>query len=247
MANAIRALAMDAVEQAKCGPSGSADGRGRRRDGAVYALSEIRSGRSRLARPRPLRALGRPRLDAHLRAPSSARLREDDHRRAQALSPVRLADARASRIRTHSGHRDHHRPARPGHRQRGGNGDCRTPPCGCVRRRHCRSHHLCARLRRRPDGRHQPGGHRTRRAPEAEKAHCAVRRQRHLDRWPAGAHRQCRSGQTLRGGRLVGDTHRRPRPGGDRRRDRSGQEVRPAVADRLPHYHRLRRTDQGRQ
>ena len=36
-----------------------------------------------------------------------------------------------------------------------------------VRARGRRSSHLCARLRRRPDGRHQPGGHRARRPPEA--------------------------------------------------------------------------------
>ena len=40
--------------------------------------------------------------------------------------------------------------------------------------------------------------------------------------------------------------HRRPRSGGDRRRDRSGEKIRPAVADRLPHHDRLRRADQGR-
>ena len=49
-------------------PSRPADGRGRYRDRAVHPLPQIRSGRSGLARPRPLRALGRPRLDAALRA-----------------------------------------------------------------------------------------------------------------------------------------------------------------------------------
>ena len=41
--------------------------------------------------------------------------------------------------------------------------------------------------------------------------------------------------------------HRRPRSGSHRDGDRSRQEVRPALADRLPHRHRLRRADQGRQ
>ena len=55
-----------------------------------------------------------------------------------------------------------------------------------------------------------------------------------------------RSGEALRVRRLGGDAHRRPRSGGDRRRDRSGEKIRPAVADRLPHHHRLRRAEQGR-
>ena len=74
----------------------------------------------------------------------------------------------------------------------------------------------------------------------------AVRRQRHLDRRPARACRFRRSGAALRGRRLGGDAHRRPRSGGDRRGARSGKEIRPAVVDRLPHHHRLRRADQGR-
>ncbi len=60
--------------------------------------------------------------------------------------------------------------------------------------------------------------------PEAEEAHRAVRRQRHLDRRPAYARRLRRPGEALRGRRLGGHAHRRPRSGGDRRRDRSGQE-----------------------
>ena len=55
-------------------PSRHADGHGRRRDRALQPLPEDRPGRPRLARPRPLRALGRPRLDAALRRASPARL-----------------------------------------------------------------------------------------------------------------------------------------------------------------------------
>ena len=64
---------------------------------------------------------------------------------------------------------------------------------------------------------------------QARQAHRAVRRQRHLDRRAAGARRLRRSGETLRGGRLGGDAHRRPRSRGDRprrslrRRNRSGR------------------------
>ena len=46
--------------------------------------------------------------------------------------------------------------------------------------------------------------------------------------------------------RLGGDADRRPRSRGDRRGDRGGAKSRPAVADRLPHHHRLRRAEQGR-
>ena len=193
-----------------CGRAGEvrasrpADGRGRHRDRAVHALSEIRSGRSRLARPRPLRAVGRPRLDADLRAAASPRLRADDDRGTAALPPAGLDHARPSGEFRHARPRDHHRAARPGARQRGRHGDRRTASRGGVRR-HRRSPHLRARLRRRPDGRHQPGGDRARRASQAQPADRAVRRQRHLDRRPAVARRLGRPGEALRGGRLGRD------------------------------------------
>ena len=111
-------------------PSRPADGRGRYRDRAVHAVPQARSGRSEMAGPRPLRALGRPRLDADLRAALSARLRGDDDRRDQALPPARLAHARASGELHHARRRDHHRPARPGPRQRGRHGDRRAASRG---------------------------------------------------------------------------------------------------------------------
>ena len=116
-------------------PSRPADGRGRHRDRAVHAVPEIRSGRSGLARPRPLRALGRPRLDAALRAAPSARLRGDDDRGDQALPPARLDHARPSGEFRHARRRDHDRAARPGARQRGRHGDRRAASRRRVRRR----------------------------------------------------------------------------------------------------------------
>ena len=113
---------------------------------------------------------------------------------------------------------------------------------------HRRSPHLCARLRRRPDGRHQPGGDRACRAPQAQQADRAVRRQRHLDRRPAVARRLGRPGEALRGRRLerraasTGTIPRRSPPPSSRRKTSD----RP-IDDRLPHHHRLRRADQGRQ
>ena len=56
-----------------------------------------------------------------------------------------------------------------------------------------------------------------------------------------------RPGQAVRGLRLERLPRRRPRPGRDRRRDRSGADVRPPEPDRLPHHHRLRRAHQGGQ
>ena len=86
MANAIRALAMDAVREGQVRPSRHADGHGRRGDRAVHPVPEVRRRRARLAGPRPLRALRRPRLDAALCAAASHRLSRHDDRRAQATS-----------------------------------------------------------------------------------------------------------------------------------------------------------------
>ena len=61
---------------------------------------------------------------------------------------------------------------------------------------------------------------------QAQKTHRAVRRQRHLDRRAARARRFRRPGETLRVSRLGGKAHRRSRSRRDRRRDRSGQEIR---------------------
>ncbi len=68
MANAIRALAMDAVEKANSGHPGMPMGMA---DVATVLFTQFLKfdrRRSALARPRPLRAVGRPRLDAALRA-----------------------------------------------------------------------------------------------------------------------------------------------------------------------------------
>ena len=56
-----------------------------------------------------------------------------------------------------------------------------------------------------------------------------------------------RSGEALRSRRLERLADRRPRSGGDCRRDREGEDVRQADHDRLQDHDRLRRADQGRQ
>ncbi len=93
MANAIRALAMDAVEQAKSGHPGLPMGAADIATVLFTQISEIRSGRSELAGPRPLRAVRRPRLDAALRAAASPRLRGDDARPVEEFPSARLDHA----------------------------------------------------------------------------------------------------------------------------------------------------------
>ncbi len=227
-------------------PSRLADGRRRCGDGSVHPLLEIRSRRSVLGRPRPLRAVGRPRLDAAVRAALSHRLRSDDDRSDQALPPARLDHPRPPGIRPHARRRDHHRPARTRARQCGRHGDRRKASRRRVRRRRGRSQDLRARLRRRLDGRHQPGSDRACRPSEAFKTDRAVRRQRHLDRRRAVAVRQRRSGETLRGRRLGRLAHRRSRSGGDCRGAGEGARRRQPGADRLQDQDRFRRADQGR-
>ena len=150
-----------------------------------------------------------------------------DAGRDQALPPARLQDAGPSGKFHHAGRRDHHRPARARARQRGRHGDRREASRRRVRR-HRQPQDLRDRLRRRPDGRHQPRGHRARRAPEAQQADRAVRRQRHFDRRRAVAVRQRRPGEALRGGRLERLARRRPRSASDCRSAREGAELRQA-------------------
>ena len=74
LANAIRALSMDAVEAANSGHPGMPMGMADVATVLLDRLSQARSRRPRMARPRPLRPLGRPRLDADLRAAPPHRL-----------------------------------------------------------------------------------------------------------------------------------------------------------------------------
>ncbi len=115
-----------------------------------------------------------------------------------------------------------------------------------IRQEDRRPSHLCARLRRRPDGGRLAGSDRDGRALEAQQADRAVRRQRHFDRRPDLDRRFGRPGEALQVGRLGGRTDRRPGPEGDRGRDHARAEIQQAVADRLQDHDRLRRADQGR-
>ena len=74
MANAIRALSMDAVHRAKSGHQGMALGMADVATELVDQVPQIRRRRSVLAGPRPFRAIGRTRIDAALRAAAPERL-----------------------------------------------------------------------------------------------------------------------------------------------------------------------------
>ncbi len=142
--------------EGQVGPSGHADGHGRCGDRAVHALPQVRRLRARLARPRPLRALRRPRLDAALRAAASHRLCRDDDAGARELPPARLQDRGPSRVWARARHRDDHGPAGPGPRQCGRHGARRAAAQRAPGRWHRRSLHLRPCRRRLPHGRHQP-------------------------------------------------------------------------------------------
>ena len=73
MADCIRFLSMDAVQQANSGHPGAPYGHGRHRDRSFQGLHAVRCGGSTLVRPRPVRAVERPRLDAALQPALSDR------------------------------------------------------------------------------------------------------------------------------------------------------------------------------
>ena len=247
LANAIRALAMDAVEQAKSGhpglPMGAAD------VATVLFTRFLKFDPADPAWPDRDRFVlsaghGSMLIYALLYLTGYPAMTLDQIKRFRQLGSITAGHPEYGHT---PGSRDHHRPARARPRQCGRHGDCGAALGGRIRRRRGRSQDLRARLRRRPDGRHQPGSHRARRSSQAQPADRAVRRQRHLHRRRAVAHRQRRSGQALRGRRLDRFARRRPRSRSDCRRARESAIVRPAGHDRLQDHHRLRRADQGRQ
>ena len=96
--NTIRFLAVDMVEKRAIRASRGAAGPGAARLSPLDALHAPQPGQPRLAEPRPLRPLLRPRLGAALLAPPSRRLRPADRG---------AASASASSARKTPGHPEH--------------------------------------------------------------------------------------------------------------------------------------------
>ncbi len=145
-----------------CGAEGQfrsprhADGHGGHCRGSVESPSSPQSGQPQMGRPRPLRAVQRPRLDVVVCAAASHRLSVADGRD-PAFPAVAFDDSRPSRVRHGPGSGDHHRPSWPGACQCGGHGHRGKAARGRIQPsgpRHRRSPDLCLRRRRLPDGRY---------------------------------------------------------------------------------------------
>src|SRR5579883_3123398 len=191
-------------------PSRHAHGRRGYRDGAVCELPQIRSAASRLARSRPLRAVGRAWVDASLFPPPPHRLSGDDDRGAASVPSARQPNGRPSRIRVGARHRDDDGPSRPRSRERGGHGPGRTAVERPLRRRPRRSLYLCDRRGWLPHGGDQPRGDLAGGAPPARKADRPLGRQPRLNRWldrPCRCRRSARPIPRLRLGRAGGRRH----------------------------------------
>ncbi len=222
MANAIRALAMDAVQKANSGhpgmPMGMAD---------VATVLFNRFIKLDPAKPdwpdrdRFVLSAGHGSMLQYAH-PLSARLCRHDRGGAEALPPARLAHRRTPGIRPRARHRDDHRPAGAGAGDVGRHGAGGADDGGPFRRRPRRSLHLCHRRRRLPAGGHQPRSDRSGGASEAVPADRVLGRQQYIHRrpdlplhvdGPAGAVHSRRLGRPAR---------RRPRQGSGRRRHCEG-------------------------
>ena len=244
----IRTLSIDGVQQANSGHPGAPMGIAP----MAYALwtRHLRHAPTQpgLAQPRPVRAVGRSRVDAPVLAAPPDRLRRQP-RRPQVVPPVGLDHAGPPGVRPDAGRRGDDRPARPGPRQRGRDGDRRAPARRRVqppRPRHRRPPDLRDRPRRRP-----AGGRRVRgraRSPATCDWQAVVLyddNRIQLDGPTAGRSARTCSAR-FDGLRLAHPAgrgrHRRRRDlGGHRRR----QGRRPAVDHRRPDPHRLRQPEQA--
>ena len=175
----IRTLAIDGVQRANSGHPGAPMGMAPMAYVLWTRVLRYAPDRPRLARPRPLRALRRPRQHAALRAAAPDRLRPPA-RGAGALPPVGLADAGPPGVGPRAGCRGDHRAAGPGHRQRRGHGHRRAASGGRVQPagpRDRRSPHVRHLLGRRPPGGHQRRGGQPGRPPAPGQADRPLRRQ----------------------------------------------------------------------
>ena len=123
----------------------------------------------RLARPRPVRPVQRPRLDPALLDAPPDRVRTDP-RRPRAFRQLGQRHPGPSRAAPHRRRGGHHRPARPGVRQRRRHGHRRAVAAGPLLARGVRPPHLRRRRRRLPGGGHLPRGGLAGRPPAASAA-----------------------------------------------------------------------------
>ncbi len=245
--NTIRTLAMDAVQAANSGHPGTPMAPGA---GGVLPLAvrpAVRPAGPDLARPRPLRPVERPRLDAALLAPAPDRrqvgqqgLRDagravGDARRHQALPPAPQQVPGPPGVPPDLGRRDHHRPARAGGGQQRRHGAVGAVDGGALQparvRRPDRLQRLRHLRRRRHDGGDQLGGGLARRALAAVEPLLDLRQQPHHDRGehqPGVLRGRGRPLHRLRLERHPRRRRQRPRPAGPRLR---GLPRRAAEAD----------------
>ena len=155
LANALRALAMDAVEAAKSGHPGMPMGMAE-----IAVALWNRHLRHDPAQPRGPTATASSSptatVDAAVCAVAPDGVRPAD-RRAEAVPAAALEDARAPGSRRDARRRDDDRAARPGHFQRGRHGARGAIARGGIqpaRPHHRRPPDLCVPGRRLPDGRH---------------------------------------------------------------------------------------------
>ena len=220
-------------------------GRGRRAEGQVRAprsapgfgghglrtlgsLAQVQPARSPLARPGPLRPLGRTWMCAPVRSASCHGLRLAAGGTRE-VPPVGKPDAGPSGIRQDSRRRGHHRSpgARPGQRRR--HGHRRGGPGGALQSTGPLDRgplHLRPGQRRRPGGRDLFRGRIGGRPPAAGQAHRPLCRQPHHDRRQHGAGLHRRSHGPFRRVRLArpaGRTEQRHRRGRRRARRRPGK------------------------
>ena len=250
--NTIRTLSMDAVEKAKSGHPGRADGPRPAGVPAVHAGDEAQPRRRGLVRPRPLHPLGRARVDAALRVAATCRGYGLTARGPQELPPARQPDRGPPRARRRGRDRGHHRPARPGHLDGGRpgarRGDARRAlqPAGP---RPDRPPHVRDRERRRHAGGRGLGGLLAGGPPRARQADRLLRQQPHparraRPRWPSP---RTSAKRFEAYGWHVQDLERGPRRSSNIEAAIDGRRrrARPALPDHAAHAHRLRLAEQA--
>ena len=127
--NVIRGLAMDGPQAANSGHPGTAMALAPLAHVLWTRVMNYDAERPGLARPRPLRAVGRARVDPALLDAPPHRVTAS-RSRTSGVPAVGQPHAGPPRAHHTAGRRGHHRPARPGRRQRRGHGHRRASGCG---------------------------------------------------------------------------------------------------------------------